>query len=113
MINFLMAAALSGGTVQALKYGVNAFTLLNPDIRELYKYSRWRLKKFSGSIADTEDNVITVSPDPGWRRDEWEGAVVTFCSGSSAGSIQDGGKFAVFYIVESNTQNTLILGEAL
>lgn len=109
-VDFLMDAALHGGTLHAIKRTVNAFTLMNPDIRELYDVDRWRLKAFSGSVAQTSDNVITISPDPGWRRNEWVGAITTLYSGSSAVPPQQGGKIAIIYIVTGNTQNQLTLG---
>jgi hypothetical protein len=109
-VDFLMDASLHGGSIHAIKRVVNAFTLTNPDIRELYNAPRWKLKAYSGSIAATSGNIITVSPDPGWRRNEFLGSIATLYSGSLNVPPQDGGKIYSLYIVTENTQCTLTLG---
>ena len=138
-IDFLMDSAMHGGTVHSINRVVNAFTLINPDIREHYDYRRWSLRAVSGSIMATDGIVLTLANDPGWRRNEWVGAVATLYSGSQFVSEPDGEgiprnsflcsvvdtstdpvsdivetrndeRIFVLYIVTANTQNTVTLG---
>jgi len=112
-IDFLLDAAIHGGTIQAVERTVNAFTLVNPEIRELHTIDRWRLKAVSGSISGSVDNVLTITPDPGWKRGELIGSIAIFTSGSGSGAPQDGGKFIVTYFIDDNTQNQITLGLAI
>ncbi len=109
-IDFLMDASMHGSTLHALKRVVHAFTLVNPDVREPYGISRWKLKTYSGSIGNTNGNVLTITPDQGWRKNELVGAIATLYSGSNEAPPQQGGKLAVMYIITENTQNTITLG---
>lgn len=99
-IDFLMDAAVHGSTIYSINRVSHAFTLINPDIRELYKAPRWKLKVTSGSIGSVAGNVITVSPDPGWKRNEWQNSIVNLNSGSLPITV---------HTIKSNTQNTFIL----
>lgn len=103
-IDFLIDAAVHGSTIYALDRVCHAFTLINPDIRELYKVPRWKLKVTSGSIGSVAGNVITVSPDPGWKHNEWQ---------TSLASLNDGSLPIFVYTINSNTQDTFTLDQGL
>lgn len=112
-VDFLLDAAMHGSTIHALQRTTHAFTLINPDISELYAFDRWKLKAVSGSISQTDGCVLTISPDPGWKRNVLIGGLAVFMSGSGSTPPQDGGQFIVSYLVTGNTQNQITLGLAV
>lgn len=104
-LDFLLESAMNGGTLLGMTRAVNAFTLVNPDIRELYKYPGWRLKHTSGSVTRLSINTWRFNNVLTWRDDLWKGSHATFASGSAVGE-----KFAAGYIILVNDNNTVTAG---
>jgi len=111
-MDFLFDAGFHGSTLHAVNRVSHAFTLINPDIRELYAVPRWKLHTFSGSIVATNNDVLTVITggdkvaivDPGWKRNEYQGGMVTLVSGSGINKVN------AEYAIEENSQNTVTTG---
>jgi hypothetical protein len=102
-VDFLLDAALHGGTLHSIDRVSNAYTLINPQVNEYYTIPRWKLKLTSGSITLSDDNVLTITQsgsDPGWKSHEYVGAVATLVSGNTYG----------YYTTTDNSQNTISLG---
>jgi len=104
-LDFLLESAMTGGTVLGMTRAVNAFTLVNPDIRELYRYPGWKLKEGSGSVTKLSINTWRFNNVPAWKYNLWKGAHVTFTSGSAIGE-----KFASGYIVLISDNNVVTTG---
>jgi len=76
-IDFLMQAAMTGGTINAIKRVGHAFTLVTPDIREYYLLPRWELKTDTGTISDSSTNPYYITDVlKSWAKDEWSGALL-------------------------------------
>ncbi|MCK4359413.1 MAG: hypothetical protein KAW92_11870 [Candidatus Cloacimonetes bacterium] len=76
-IDFLMQAAMTGGTINAIKRVGHAFTLITPDIREYYLLPRWKLKTDTGTISDSSTNPYYITDtDKEWMKNEWNGALL-------------------------------------
>jgi len=56
-LNFLFKGAMQGSTVAGIQNAVQGFTLINPDIREIAPLPSWKLKTFSGSVAQISENI--------------------------------------------------------
>ncbi len=104
-LDFMLDAAMHGGTHQGIIRASNAFTLINPDIREFYTTPQWKLKSIAAPIVQLSSNIWQFSNSPSWRDNLWQGAHATFTSGSS---ISD--KIAVGYIILVNDNNTVDVG---
>jgi len=103
-LDFMVEAAMNGSTLHGITRAANAFTLVNPDIRELYDLPQWRLKTFSGSIAQLSTNVWEFS-GRSWKTNLWAGAHATFISGSAPIN-----KATAGYVVIVNDNNTVTVG---
>ncbi len=103
-LDFMIEAAVNGSTLHGVTRVVDAFTLINPDIRELYDLPQWRLKTFSGSMAQLSTNVWEFSGES-WRTNLWAGAHTTFVSGSAPTD-----KATAGYVVIVNDNNTVTVG---
>lgn len=104
-LDFMLDAAMHGSTHQGIIRASNAFTLINPDIREAYTTPQWKLKSTSGPITQLSPNVWQFSSSPSWRDNLWQGAHATFISGSSTSD-----KIAVGYIILVNDNNAVDVG---
>ena len=101
-LDFMSSAAVNGGTIKGVNDAACAFTLINSDIRELYKYPDWKLKAYSGSIQQLTSNTVRFTPAPQWFPNQWVGALGTLYSGSK---ITD--KVTSNYVVKENTQTVI------
>jgi len=104
-LDFMLDAAVHGGTHLGIVRASNAFTLINPDIREAYTTPQWKLKSTSGPITQLSSNVWQFSSSPSWRDNLWQGAHATFVSGSSPSN-----KITVGYVILVNDNNTVDVG---
>lgn len=102
-LDFMMEASMNGSTLCGITRAANAFTLVNPDIRELYDLPQWKLKTFSDDLTHLPTN-IWVFTGISWKTNLWAGAHVTF-----SGSISTD-KVAAGYIVMVNDNNTITTG---
>ena len=103
-LDFMSSATLNGGTVRGVNDAVCAFTLINPDIRELYRYPDWKLRSYSGSVQQLTSNTVRFTPAPQWYPNQWVGALGTLYSGSK---VTD--KVSSSYVVKSNTQSVVTI----
>lgn len=103
-LDFMSSATLNGGTVKGVNDAVCAFTLINPDIRELYKYPDWKLRSYSGAAQQLTAHTVEFTPTPQWYSNQWAGALGTLYSGSK---ITD--KVSSSYVVKSNTQSIITI----
>ena len=104
-MDFMIEAAINGSTLYGMTRAVNAFTLINPDIRELYNLPLWKLKTLdSSSITQLSTNIWQFSGES-WRTSLWAGAHATFVSGSIPTD-----KVAAGYVVVVNDNNTVTIG---
>lgn len=104
-LDFLLESAMNGGTLLGMNRAVNAFTLINPDIRELYRYPGWKLKATSGSVTQLSTNTWRFNNVPIWKDNLWLGATTTLTSGSIVDN-----KVASAYIVLVNDNNVVTVG---
>jgi len=104
-LDFMLDAAMNGGTHQGIIRASNAFTLINPDIREAYTTPQWKLKYTSGPITQLGSNIWQFSDSPSWRDNLWQGAHMTLISGSTVSD-----KITVGYIISVNDNNTVNIG---
>lgn len=104
-LDFMLDAAMHGGTRQGIVSAANAFTLINPDIREAYAIPSWKLKSISGPITQLSSNVWQFSNSFSWRDNLWRGAYATFTDGSSVSD-----KIVAGYIILVNDNNTVNVG---
>lgn len=102
-LDFMLEAAMNGSTLYGMTRAVNAFTLVNPDIRELYDLPQWKLKTFDDSVVQLSTNVWQFT-GTSWRVGLWAGAHATF-SGSAPID-----KVAAGYVVMVNDNNTITVG---
>jgi len=100
-LDFLLEASVNSGTRLGITRTVDAFTLVNPDIRELYRFPGWKLKITSGSVERLSTNIWQFNV-ANWKDNLWVGAHATFTSGSG---ITD--KAAAGYMVLVNDNNTI------
>lgn len=76
-IDFLMQAAMTGGTINALKRAGHAFVLVTPDIREFYEIPRWKLKTDTGVVSNSSTNpYYIIDAGKNWWKNEWNGALL-------------------------------------
>ncbi len=104
-LDFMLEAAVQGGTHQGIIRASNAFTLINPDIREAYATPQWKLKSTLGQITQVSANVWQFSNSESWRDNLWQGSHATFTSGSITSD-----KIAVGYVILVNDNNTVDVG---
>ena len=104
-LDFMLDAAVHGGTHHGITRAANAFTLVNPDIRNAYATPQWKLKSTTGPISSISSGVWRFTDSPSWRDNLWQGAHATFTSGSLVSD-----KIAVGYIVLVNDNNTVNVG---
>lgn len=104
-LDFMMEAAVRGGTHQGIIRASNAFTLINPDIREAHAMPQWKLKSVSAAVTRLGSNTWQFSNSPSWRDNLWQGSHATFISGSST---QD--KIVAGYVILVNDNNTVDIG---
>ncbi|KKM73929.1 hypothetical protein LCGC14_1405460, partial [marine sediment metagenome] len=104
-LDFMLNAAMYGGTHQGIISATNAFTLVNPDIRESHTTPQWKLKSITGPITQLSPNVWQFSSSLSWRDNLWQGSHATLISGSS---ISD--KIAAGYVILVNDNNTVDVG---
>lgn len=102
-LDFMLEAAMNGSTLYGMTRAANAFTLVNPDIRELYDLPQWKLKTFSDLVTQLSTNVWQFA-GTSWRTGLWAGAHTTF-SGSAPVD-----KVAAGYVVMVNDNNTITIG---
>lgn len=102
-LDFMLEAAMNGSTLHGITRATNAFTLVNPDIRELYDLPQWKLKTFSDSVTQLSTNVWQFT-GTSWRANLWAGAHATF-SGSAPTD-----KVAAGYVVMVNDNDTITVG---
>ena len=103
-LDFMMEAAMNGSTLYGMTRAANAFTLVNPDIRELYDLPQWKLKMFSGSATQLSTNVWQFA-GTSWRTNLYEGAYATFVSGSAPTN-----KVVAGHVVIVNNNDTITVG---
>lgn len=104
-LDFMLDAAVHGGTHHGITRAANAFTLVNPDIRNSYETPQWKLKSTTGPVSVVSPGVWQFTNSPSWRDNLWQGAHATFTSGSCVSN-----KIAVGYIVLVNDNNTVDVG---
>lgn len=102
-LDFMLEAAMNGSTLHGMTRAANAFTLVNPDIRELYDLPQWKLKTFSDTVTQLSTNVWQFT-GPSWRTNLWAGAHTTF-----SGSVSTD-KVAAGYVVIVNDNDTITVG---
>ena len=103
-LDFMVEAAINGSTLYGVTRAVNAFTLVNPDIRELYSLPQWKLKTLDSTVTQLSTNVWSFS-EVSWKPALWIGAHATFVSGSAPTD-----KVTAGYIVIINDNNTITVG---
>lgn len=103
-LDFMVEAVVNGSTLYGITRVVNAFTLVNPDIRELYNLPQWKLKTLAGTVTQLSTNVWEFSGES-WRTNLWAGAHITFVSGSAPTD-----KVTAGYVVIINDNNTVTVG---
>jgi len=104
-LDFMLDAAVHGGTHQAINRMANAFTLVNPDIRNSYITPQWKLKSTTGPIESINPGVWRFTDSPSWRDNLWQGSHATFTSGSTVANT-----IAVGYVILVNDNNTVDVG---
>jgi hypothetical protein len=76
-INFLMQAAMTGGTINAMKRVGHAFTLITPDTKEYYQIPRWKLKTEVGVVSNASASpYYIIDAGKNWFKNEWNGALL-------------------------------------
>lgn len=103
-LNFMIEAAINGSTLYGVTRAVDAFTLINPDIRELYSLPQWKLKTSDNVVTRLSTNVWKFS-EVSWKPSSWIGAHITLTSGSIPTD-----KTAAGYAVIVNSNNTVTIG---
>lgn len=104
-LTFMLEAAMNGSTTRGITCAVNAFTLVNPDIRELHSLPQWRLKTLDADEVVQLSTNVWKFPGTSWRTSLWAGAHATFTSGSISTD-----KIAVGHVVIVNDNNTVTVG---
>jgi len=104
-LDFMLEAAVHGSTRKGITRIANAFTLVNPDIREVYTLPQWKLKQAEYSVSQLSANTWQFTGEVNFRPDAYAGAHVTFVSGSIP---QD--KAVGAYLVMVNDNNTVTVG---
>lgn len=104
-LEFMLEAAVNGGTHKGITRMVNAFTLINPDIREIYTLPQWKLTNKTYNVTQLSSNTWQFSGAPNFRTNLFAGAHVTFVSGSTP---QD--KVAAAYLVLVNDNDSVTVG---
>ncbi len=104
-LEFMIEAAMLGGTRKGITRAANAFTLINPDIREPYTLPQWQLKQIDYGITQLSTNTWQLTGTPNLRINEFIGAHATFVSGSTPQN-----KVAAAYLVILNDNNTVTVG---
>jgi len=104
-LDFMLDAAIHGSTHQGIIKASNAFTLINPDIREAHTMPQWKLKSTSAVITRLGPYAWQFSNSPSWRDNLWQGAHATFTSGSSTSD-----KIVVGHVILVNNNNTVNIG---
>lgn len=103
-LDFMVEAAINGSTLHGVTRAVNAFTLVNPDIRELYNLPQWKLKTLDNVVTQLSTNIWEFSGES-WKPALWAGAHATFVSGSAPTD-----KVTAGYVVIINDNNTVTVG---
>jgi hypothetical protein len=103
-LDFMVEASINGSTLYGIIRATNAFTLVNPDIRELYSLPQWKLKTFSGQVMQLSTSVWRFAGES-WKPALWAGAHATFVSGSAPTD-----KVTAGYVVIINDNNTVTVG---
>jgi len=104
-LDFMLDSAVHGGSIHGINRAVNAFTLINPDIREIYGLPRWKLKQVDSSITQISPTIWQFTPSPSWRRNLYQGAHITLTSGSAPTD-----KAVAGYVVLLNNHNSVTVG---
>jgi len=109
-LDFMLEAAMYGSTLHGIISTTNAFTLINPDIREAYATPNWKLKSTAGPITQLSNNIWTFSGSSSWRDNLWQGAHITLTSGSISPAETDNNRIIVGHVVLVNDNNTVTIG---
>lgn len=104
-LDFMFEAAVHGSTLKGIIRAANAFTLINPDIRESYNVPQWKLKAEDYDVTQLSTNTWQFSSAPNWRPNEFAGAHVTLISGSLPQN-----KIAAGYLILVNSNDTVTVG---
>jgi hypothetical protein len=104
-LEFMLEAAVHGSTRKGITRTVNAFTLVNPDIREVYNLPQWQLKQEESNVIQLSTNTWQFTGTINFRLNEFAGAHVTLTSGSTPEN-----KVAAGYLILVNDNNTITVG---
>jgi hypothetical protein len=104
-LEFMLEAAVNGSTHKGITRMVNAFTLINPDIREIYTLPQWKLTNKTYNVTQLSSNTWQFSGATNFRTNLFAGAHATFVSGSTP---QD--KVAAAYLVLINDNDSVTVG---
>lgn len=105
-LGFMLEAAVNGGTRKGITRAANAFSLINPDIREVYALPQWRLKTETQPIVQLSSNTWGLGEISNFRIDAFKGAHLTLESGSTAQN-----KTVAGYLIIANGRDTVTVGE--